>query len=356
MDLARERLRRFNEQAQPAFHQWLHSTFGKEITELRELAQKLQELQRLVFEIEDYKSLVRCSYHQAYQAVMERRNHPESFTQKTERDEDSFEDDDCRDPGFEAEFRAGFESLFGPRHRWAGPKAEYDAMYEEFKESFGATSRDGVFTDDDEAERDFRQNLGNFDGFDSRSEHESLKQESRLKTLYRTLAWKLHPDVNLELDQKRKDLWQQVQDAYEAKDVERLEVLSAMNEIFDDNAKSIESVWSLKCLYDELRSGLKHLQRQINRCSKEIAWGFEKARKKPEKLKRLRKKIEMQMMDDRAELLYCIEYGEKQIQRWKNPPPSRKPRPKAKSSNAYKRSPMTKADMDAYTGFGKKGL
>ncbi len=243
MDLAKKRLRRFNEQSQPAFQQWLCSTFGREITELRELAQKFQELRRIVFEVEEYKFFARCSYHEAYQAVMEGRARPESFDQETEQDENPFGDfggfDDRRDPEF-----SGFDETVNGR---------------------------------------------------SDSKQDSSSEESRLKTLYRALARKLHPDVNLELDQKRKDLWQQVQDAYETKDVERLETLSAMNE---------------------------------------ISWDFEKTREQPKKLKRIHEQIKIQMMFDKTELLDCIELGEKKLEKWKRPPSSRNSRQKAKSRNS----------------------
>jgi hypothetical protein len=387
MDLARERLRRFNEESEPAFRQWLHSTFGKEITELRELAQKRSDLYRLLHEVEDYKYYARCSYHQAYKSVIDRMNQKDVASQETERSEDPFCDDgeesDADDfhasenSENESAFRATFESLFGPRNQWRGSKSEYDAAYEDFKESFETIFGDEIFGHEETKRagaanrgrsheghegndgRDFKQNLGDFDELHRQSERELESQDSRLKNLYRTLARKLHPDVNVELDHKRKDLWHQVQAAYDAKDIERLETLSAMSELFDDNARSVESVWSLKSLYEELRSGLRHLQRQINRCNKDIAWSFEKTKKQSKKLEGLHKKMASLLKADKGELLDHIEQGERQIERWKNPPSPRKPR--SRSNRPHKSRPVrdhhrqpqwTKAEMDAFTGFG----
>ncbi|MEK6704215.1 MAG: hypothetical protein AABZ06_00335 [Bdellovibrionota bacterium] len=119
------------------------------------------------------------------------------------------------------------------------------------------------------------------------------------------MARRPHPDANPELDQKRKDLWYEVQAAYDAKDLDRMETLSAMSDIYDDNLKSIESVWSLKNLCLELQSGLSNYK------SKSGA------------TKRTRRGI------------------------------LRKLKPTQISSNDYSiRSGMTKADMDAFTGFG----
>ncbi|MGK5086548.1 J domain-containing protein [Bdellovibrionota bacterium FG-2] len=330
MDLARDRLRRFNEESQPAFQQWLHSQFGKEISELRELAQKLHELQRLSAEVEDYKFSRRCNYRQAYEAIMDRRNHPEAYAAESERHDNPFDDpfEDYADEGDE------FENDFDPETAF---RAAFDSLFEE------------------DPEHDFHKTLNDFDELDRRSEQESAAPNSRLKTLYRALARKLHPDVNTKLDQKHKDLWHQVQDAYEGRDIERLETLSALSELFDENTKSVESISSLKNLYEELRSGLRHLQRQINRCNKDMAWSFEKTQKHPKKMQRLREKIASQMRAEKSEILDYIAYGERQIQQWKTPPPRKVPKPKAsKAQRTY--NPIhirTKADMDTFTGFGK---
>jgi len=370
MDLARERLRRFNEESEPAFQRWLNSTFGKQITELRELSQKRSDIYQLMSEIEHYKHAARCSYYEAYLAVMDRRNKREESPQENKQNEDHCSDDrDQSNTGdssgdeesdLENGFRRRFESRFGPRSEWSGSKAEYDEAFEDFKESFKAAFGDGKFGSDEAdprgAERDFKQTMSEFDETNRKAVAE---RDLRIKTIYRTLARKLHPDINVELDRKRKDLWHQVQDAYDAKDIDRLETLSAMSEVFDDNAESVESVWSLKNLYEELRDGLRHLQKQINRCNKDFAWSFEKTIKKPEKLQRLHQKLSSQMKWNKTELLDHIEYGERQTERWKNPPSPRKGKKRNQSAPTPTPSPnqsqWTKAQMDAFTGFGKKG-
>jgi hypothetical protein len=285
MDLARESLRRFNEESQPAFQAWVHSTFGREITGIRELAEKLHGLERLLNEVERYKYQAQCSYSEAYRAVIGSRDQFELPLEDENLEEESFED---------------------------------------FEES------------NEREEEDFEPEEERFAEPEKPPPPKSPETDGRLKVLYRTLARRLHPDLNGELDQKRKELWYQVQDAYDAKDIEKLETLSAMSEIFDDNSKSVESIWSLKNLFEELLEGLGHLQRQINRCKKDVAWGFEKTREQPKKIGKIREQIASQMQNDKDELTEHILYCEEHLERWKSPPPSSRSR-RQKSSGSRKR-------------------
>jgi hypothetical protein len=142
---------------------------------------------------------------------------------------------------------------------------------------------------------------------------------SRLKELYRDLARRLHPDVNVELDEKRKNLWHQVQEAYENRDVERLETLSLMSGVLDKEARPGQSLGALKEFYLNLCQGLKRLKAQISECRKDPAWKFEKARHHADQLENFRYQMAIQMEDERAELLELVEEAEFQIERWKRP-------------------------------------
>jgi len=318
MDLARERIRRFNEEDQPAFQQWIHATFGKEITSLRELAQKLNELQRLVHDVEEYKLENRCSYYEAYRAVIENRNHALSCEPEFEKenDEDPFRDDD-------ADARDEFDDIFGDDDFRSG-----DDPFESSK-----------------GQRDFRDAFEGFDEPFRQADRTPEPTANRLKTLYRSLARKLHPDVNEFLDQKRKDLWHQVQSAYDNQDLERLEALAAMSDILDDSVQGVESVWSLKSLFEELSLGLRHLQRQVTLCGREPAWGFKKKREQPKKIKRERDKVAAQLRYDESELLDQIDFAELYIERWKTPPAStrRKPSRVSRSGRGRSRSSRSRA-------------
>lgn len=301
MDLAREQLRIFHEESQPSFMQWLNMQFGKEIKQLRELAEKAQKLERLVCEVDEYKHFAECTYYEAYQFIMNKRKNTDLQKDASEETEEVF--------------NTGFENVFGSRKKWKGSKQEYDSLYEEYKKiyhSFSSTTEDF-----DEGDDDAPIDLNN---------HQF--SENRLKALYRSLARKLHPDVNDDLDLNRKNLWHQVQDAYEAKDLNRLETLSTMSEAFENNTCSVASVWSLKVLNQELKEGLKYLKKKIKECSKELAWDFAKHRKEPKKLNQLYNKISFEMERDRSELTKQIQSIETFIHQWKQKPHSRRLRKK----------------------------
>ena len=344
MDLTIEKLRHFSEESEPAFQQWLHSTFSSPIIELRELSQKRVELELMMTEVDNYRHYARCSYFEAYRALMERKN------KRDVPSPDRIEQNESSD--LEQAFSTHFESEFGSREDWTGPKTEYDAIYEALKESFKNKFGSDAFDSQNES-RFSDDEPDHLSKFQCRPERAPEAYDSKLKTLYRALARKLHPDVNVELDHKRKELWHQVQEAYELKDVERLKNLSTISDVFDDNAHAVASVWSLKNLYEELTLGLKHLQRQVRQINKNIAWSFEKTKVQPQKLERLHEKIAVQMRGDKAIILNYIESYESQIEQWKTPP---RPTPRQRRAKSRSRSQARyKTETKAFMGFiGKK--
>ena len=210
MQLARATLRRFKDISQPAFTQWLHLTFGKDMTELRELEAENLAILGLKTKIERSKDNVR-----------------------------------------------GY------------PK--------------------GV-----------------------------PLEHSRIKELYRALARKLHPDTNSDIDQKQRELWFDVQAAYETKDIERLEVLSAMSDLYDDSLNSIENVWALISLQGTLLSGLRQLQMEINILKVSPAWNFEIVSLVPVSLAKIRIATARKLADGLESLHAALAWNQSLIENWKN--------------------------------------
>jgi hypothetical protein len=197
LERAKLELERFRTEDQPKYAKWLNSHFGALLTETRELHEKLYAAQSLVSEVhQEFYFGGHSSIHGAYAEVMRRREHPEQFEKQMREEEEEEEE----------EFRKEFEQIFG-------------ASEEEFFEKFGF----GQKTPPKKS---------------SSRENESRKPAiTRLKDLYRSLARRLHPDAGGRRSQKEIEWWHQTQAAYQAGDIEKLELILTLADIEEKGAK-----------------------------------------------------------------------------------------------------------------------
>lgn len=142
--------------------------------------------------------------------------------------------------------------------------------FEIFQELFSdifETEYDGRSEDDHRAEP--------FDGPDRSS------PDQRLKTLYRTLVRRLHPDFQKKADVRLINLWHDVQEAYQAQNLERLEALASMCEFYNSGSFEALSVSAILTAQVDLRLQTKSLRAQINECKTcDPAWDFARRDKK----------------------------------------------------------------------------
>ncbi len=87
----------------------------------------------------------------------------------------------------------------------------------------------------------------------------AIEESNELKSLFRALVKRLHPDLNPNLTDYQKALWHQVMEAYEDGDLERLKSLSLYatldsEEAFDETA------------IDALRTRITSLRSEIQKC------------------------------------------------------------------------------------------
>lgn len=97
----------------------------------------------------------------------------------------------------------------------------------------------------------------------SRRRPERQPEKDRLKTLYRTLVRQLHPDGNRNQGWRERELWHEVQAAYQARDLDRLEDAAGRVEMGLNGASAALSVRTrLRLTSDLLRelAGLKNRQ------------------------------------------------------------------------------------------------
>lgn len=294
LERAKLELERFRTEDQPKYAKWLNTHFGALLTETRELHEKLYAAQGLVSEVhhEFYLGGHR-SIHTAYTTVMRRREHPEEFEKEMKEAEEQAN-----------EFREEFEEVFG--------KSE-----EEFYEKFG-------FGPETPPPRESQARKPSF---------------ARLKDLYRSLARRLHPDAGGRRSQKEIEWWHQTQAAYQAGDIEQLELILTLANIEEKGAKDA-SISILQQIIDQFKQGLKELKRELKQYRRDAAWNFSKLEDDGPILQRTREMLETEKM----RLAILLEGFQAQIDAWKQlgqPVPSRKQRPRRPraSSNFYNSNP-----------------
>src|SRR4051812_33109581 len=69
IEAAQRKLDLHETKSTPEFQKWLNSTFGKELTDIRELTQKVNEAEELVEEVYAESYLTGCSHRQAYEHI-----------------------------------------------------------------------------------------------------------------------------------------------------------------------------------------------------------------------------------------------------------------------------------------------
>jgi hypothetical protein len=285
LDNSRRQFDQFHQTDLPQFTRWLSNHFGALLTEIRELSQKLAEDEELVFHVQNEVMFGSGSYAHAYKRVMELRENPEPPPP--------------------------------PPTGGGEPDAERDA--------FGWRPESGNFDGADRLEEFFNQIFGEF-GPGGHPREKSAHQfghptetvlppraSSRLKELYRSLVRRLHPDTQREMTLQHSEWWHQVQEAYEAGDMEQLEVILTLCEIGDSGTTAHTSASLLQRITAKLKSSLLEIKRQIARQRHDPAWNFSRRIDHDVMADQMRREL----MGDLEEMRERWRQTQEMITRWK---------------------------------------
>jgi len=247
LENSRRQLDQFHQTDLPQFTRWLNNHFGVLLTELRELNQKMAADAELIFQVENEAMFSGCSDARAYQRVMELRDNPEPPRPRVP---GGGEADGERDP-------------IGSRPESGTDEAEEDTM-EEFMNEFFRKFGPGARPQDHHGPR-------NGQPTESAAPAHASK---RLKELYRAVVRRLHPDSQREMTAQKTEWWHQAQTAYEAGDVEQLEVILTLSEIGDSGTPANTSASLLQRITAQLKNSLREIKRQITGQRRDPAWNF----------------------------------------------------------------------------------
>lgn len=247
LDNSRRRLDQFHQTDLPQFTRWLNTHFGALLTEIRELSQKMATDEDLVFHVHNEVMFGGGSYARAYKRVMELRENPEPLPPPPT---GSGEPDGERTP-------------FSARPESGNFDGEEDPLEEFFNQIF------------DEFRLHERPRERRAPRAERRTESASPPHtSSRLKELYRSLVRRLHPDTQREMTAQKSEWWHQAQAAYEAGDLEQLEVILTLCEIGDSGTTAHTSASLLQRITAKLKSSLREIKRQIVGQRNDPAWNF----------------------------------------------------------------------------------
>lgn len=287
LEKARTQWRRYEQEDQPAYGRWMARTFGALMTEIRENDRQMHEWRTLIDEVDD--ELIfhwNMSPQEAYQRVMRRRTDPEAFADE-EKEKDPWGEEETARGKRSAKTGGDDEDEESPFGSSADdvPEKERRKMFEDFLQSFF-----GVRID--EIPREAYENLyasfeadtfggppqprrakrSNREPTPPKSEEGST--QSRIKEISRILVRRLHPDRRAHSHTEDTTLWHEVQEAYAAQNLDRLETLWALTELQGGSNGKNASLFQLHSALKELKRGFKALQKGLKEAKNDPAWGF----------------------------------------------------------------------------------
>lgn len=309
LDDARAAWHRFEREDKPAFARWRAREFGPLLSKAREVEAQIRDCQALVHEVEMEIRRFFQDAHSAYQRVMFRRKNPGVTPEET-------------DP----------EPNDGGQGRRLS-EFEQEALFQEWVKRSLGTNPD--IMDDDAYTKSFETFKTHM--FQARppepppkaarrSENvaapEPIEEEPaevvdvRVKELYRALVRRLHPDLRADGKAAVSALWHEVQEAYAASDVARMELLLALSDLESSHLTEQTSLFQMRAVLAELERAIRALEKSVQEAQGEDAWNF--ARRGPDE--ELQTRVGRQLRSDLAARAVRLEVLTSTIASWAQGP------------------------------------
>ena len=251
-------LRDFEEADRSAYQQWLNGTHGRKLTQIRELREEsaaydfiLQHLSHCAYW--DYEA-VPALFEQLfelkkkgtlYSYVPPKHSNPFGFEDDPEDDDEEDWDDDDDD-----------------EEDWDDDDDDDDDDDEDMREFFDRMfGGGGASSDSDEGMPQ------------SKSAHKAVS-DARLKTCYRTLAKRLHPDHSELEESIREKRWHEIQEAYQQGNLEGLLRVEAICDMDETGLSAELGLARLRDLAAYHKSHLIPIRNALRAAKQDIAFGF----------------------------------------------------------------------------------
>ena len=162
-----------------------------------------------------------------------------------------------------------------------------------------------------------------------RSPGQDTPVDARVKELYRSLVRRLHPDLRADGRSAVPALWHEVQEAYGASDVPRLEILLALSDIQANELGEGTSLSQMHSVLADLNRSLRALEKSMLEAEGEEAWNFVRTGPDDD----LRVRVERQLKMDLMGRMQRLDLLTRTIADWARGPIANKQRGKRPTPN-----------------------
>ncbi len=310
LEEARAGWHHFERKDKPAFVRWRAREFGALLSKAREVEIQICDHQALVHEVEMEMRRGFQDAHRAYQRVMFRRAHPTAAPTEEEAASGREREGAARrlsDFEKEALFQEWVKRSLGTNPDKMDDKA-YSASFEAFKSHMFRSP-----TDDPPPQNATRQKPRPApQEAELAPAHETREEaDARVKELYRRLVRRLHPDLRADGNAAVSALWHEVQEAYAASDVARMEILLALSDI-ETRRTMDQSLSQMHAVRTELKRALRALEKSLLEAEGENAWNFARIGPRAD----LRLRVERELKSSLAERMLRLDLLNRTIAEW----------------------------------------
>lgn len=308
LEKARAGWHRFEHRDKPAFARWRAREFGPLLSRAREVETGIRERQTLVHEVEMEMRRGFQDAHTAYQRVRSRGANPSAVEEETT---SPASEGAGKLSEFEQEtlFQAWVQKSLGTNPDKMDDAA-YSATFDAFKTHMFRSAPPDPQPQNVRCPREQERIQP------EPAEEESTPADVRVKELYRVLVRRLHPDLRADGSAAVSTLWHEVQEAYAASDVARMEILLAVTDIGANPLHGDTTLSQMRSVVAELHRALRALEKSLQEAESEDAWDF--ARTGPATDLRLR--VERELKSDLALRTGRLDLLERTIADWARGP------------------------------------
>ncbi len=273
---AEQELLRHQSKDGPEFEQWYHSTFGKQLTDLRKGEEEIHQSARILIDVDELVMRDGCADYIAYHRVkLREQGLPDPYEPKAadKASRDVTEDDDADDFNpFHEEFSADEKDAFADflkQQAKAYKKAhgQFPPGYDDIMRSLGQVSS----------------------GPPPPSNH---------KQIYRQIVSRLHPDRAAKFSPIEQALWHEAQTAYRSGDTAALEVILARCEAAQDGVE-ITRASLIVGMIAQARESLSQLRNRLRDYKRHPSWNFTNQKDRAVLKRRILRQFELDL-DDQA--------------------------------------------------------
>jgi hypothetical protein len=251
-------LSEFEKTIRPAYERWEAETLGPLLAEERHLIAKISHLEHLINRAGLEALFTGRNVRKIYEEVAREQQEWEERQAAGKSEPPRPEPEEPYDPDAEREF--------------SDDEREFRAYVR-----YACGNEPDRFT-----KREYKKLFDEYLGWKKKREGEAgsvgRKKEdvpARVKELYRVLVRRLHPDTGKSRnDPNIQRLWHDLQNAYAAQDVERLEVLLAMTDLHESGSAVRSTLFHLRKVAKEMGNAVRELKARFREARTSPAWAF----------------------------------------------------------------------------------